>query len=135
MVSTVCSYVLDSKNVLIGPQGMYIRSKFYKLVHNSGKHSLMYFVSKIVLTYCERQFIRTVKGQYIKFLKQNAFLTSSWRFLRSHTQVYFNNQKSNWKKIIAIQKPPVQESLFIWQLAVSNLMFGFAFYHVNAGNL
>ena len=63
-----------------------------------------YLVTKIVLAYCEKknvlvikaegrefakilrsleQFIRTVKGQN-NFWQQNAFLTCSWRFLRSN---------------------------------------------------
>ena len=49
-----------------------------------------YFVTKIVLTYCEKkvlrtleQFIQTVKSQN-NFWSQNAFLTCSWRFLISN---------------------------------------------------
>ena len=64
-----------------------------------------YFVSKIVLTYCEKKNILVIKKNFwnsrlqaenlveqfieewrsVQFLKQNAFLTCSWRFLRSDT--------------------------------------------------
>ena len=79
-----------------------------------------YFVSKIILTYCEKncssdqekllkfkaegqefakclrgqgQFTQTVKGQNI-FLKKNSFLTCSWIFRRSNTL----EEYSEWKK-------------------------------------
>ena len=56
-----------------------------------------YFVSKIVLTYCEKKLFQFIRTMYVfdQFLKQNAFLTCSWRFLRSNTleQLEFKLEK------------------------------------------
>jgi hypothetical protein len=48
----------------------------------------------------QEQFIQTVKGQNI-FLKQNASLTYSWRFLRSITRTI---GIKNWKKYLGFRK-------------------------------
>jgi hypothetical protein len=83
---------------------------------NFQKSMWWYFVSKIALTYCEKKlkfkaegrefeiffislewFIQTVKGQTNFW--NNAFLTWSWRFLRSNILEQFKLEK-----IIGIQK-------------------------------
>ena len=56
-----------------------------------------YFVTKIVLTYCEKncssdrekkiklfEITRTIYSNSERYWKQNAFLTCSWRFLKSN---------------------------------------------------
>ena len=66
-------------------------------------------------------------------LHRTIFETSR-RFLRSHTYIQtirIQVEKNNSD----LETRNLQESLFIWQLAVCNLMFGFAVYYENAGNL
>ena len=57
------------------------------------------------------QFIQIVKGQNI-FWYQNAFLTCSWRFLRS--QIIYNNYNSNWKKILGFRNMQEKLDLFFF---------------------
>ena len=63
----------------------FLKNKNFKrgcVIGNTEIHK-RYFVIKIVLTYCEKKIIQTVKGQS-NFWWQNAFLACSWRFLISN---------------------------------------------------
>ena len=95
----------------------------------SMKSAQWYFVSQIVLTYSEKkkcsnvfenlewrprigktfEITRTVYSNSERseqFLKQNAFLTCSWRFLRSNK---WEQLESNWKKLLGFRN--MQEKL------------------------
>ena len=54
-----------------------------------------YFVFKIVLTYCEKKKSSSDREGSVQFLKQNVFLTCSWRLLRSNAleQLEFKLEK------------------------------------------
>ena len=71
---------------------VFIQDNFEHAVENfTTQLTLCYFVLKIVRTYSEKifeQFIQTVKVQNC-FLSQNAFLTCSWRFLKSNNLEQF----------------------------------------------
>ena len=68
-----------------------------------------YFVTKTVLTYWERNVLRSL----VQFLKQNAFLIIS--------QKHQNNQNSNGKKIVFrnLQEKNIEKKLPVWQDEIS----------------